>query len=96
MEQDKTELKDGTIEHFILYAAYLKSICKVHFGTLKGMIDSGILDVTEEALIESALLGASKLDDDLEELIKKCSSRSDKVDHLVVALNNLKKQGLME
>lgn len=96
MEQDKTELKEGTTEHFILYAAYVKSICKAHLGALKGMIDSGILDVTEEALVESALLGASKLDDDLEELIKKCSSRSDKIDHLVVALNNLKKQGLME
>lgn len=89
------EPQPNTLEHFILYAAYAKSIAKQIKANILGMTSHGMLDDAEGVLVDALFISFEKLDTDFEEVIKHCLARSDKADHLVLAVNRtLKEQGL--
>lgn len=90
------EVKPYTLEHFILYAAYTKTLVKMISKNVQGFVDKGILDEPESALADALLLGLDKADYEFSQLIEHCLTRTDKGDHLALALVNLAKQEALE
>lgn len=87
----------NSLEHFILYAAYAKSIAKQLKANILDMTKHGTLDDAEGVLVDALFIGFEKLDTDFTEVIKHCLDRSDKADHLVLSINAvLKEQGMKE
>ena len=81
-----------TLEGAILYMTYMKAVLKKAGEHLEGFLRKGVLDDAEAALIESLLIGATKMDGEFEQAIDHCLRRSDKLEHLLITLSRLFKE----
>lgn len=80
------EMKTDSLENFIFLTAYYKALVKSMGQKLRESTNSGCLDDAELALTDALFIGLAKTDRDFEEVIKHCMERSDKVDHIKLAL----------
>jgi hypothetical protein len=86
----------NTLEGAIMYMGYMKAIVKQAAIHLESFLHKGVLDDAEAALIESLLIGATKMDSEFDQAMEHCMLRSDKVEHLLLTLARLLKENKQE
>ena len=86
-----TDFKPDTLESLIIYLAYIKSFLRVSKSNFIQTLQLGVLDDAELALMDSLLLGFERLDKEFADTIEHCVARSDKADHILLALNKILK-----
>lgn len=86
----------NTLEGAILYMGYMKAIIKEAAKHMESFLKKGVLDDAEAALIESLLIGATKMDSEFDQAMEHCIARSDKVEHLLLSLARLFKEQKQE
>ena len=90
------DFKESTLEHAIIYLAYVKAVSKKFSMHIGAFSEKGIFDEAEQALIESLQIGFMRLDGEFEQAIEHCLARTDKQEHILLAINaTLKKQELI-
>lgn len=81
------DFKENTLEHFIFYSAYSKAVIKSIAANIQGLVEKGMLDEAEMALVDALLIGMAKTDGEFEQTLEQCMQRTDKGDHILLALN---------
>lgn len=81
------EFKPDSLEAVIFFLAYVKAFNIMQITTFEDVLKKGILDEAEATLIESVIIGMQKTDTELESAIRETAQRTDKLDHILLALN---------
>lgn len=84
--------KADSLEGTVFYLAYCKGILKGLSFHIQRALDKGILDEAEMVLIESILIGMTRLDGEFEQAVEHCLARTEKAEHILLALNRVLKQ----
>ena len=89
------DYKECSIEHAIIYLTYAKAIIKPLSEHINKFCSKGIFDEAEQALIDSLLIGMTRLDGEFIQAIEHCLQRTHKSDHILLAINQvLKDKGI--
>lgn len=86
------DFKENTLEHFIFYSTYSKAIIKTIAKNIQGLVEKGMLDEAEMALVDALLIGLAKTDGEFDQTIEHCMQRTDKGDHILLAMSRVLKE----